>query len=52
MRMAARRSATSSSVSWKRSHRRNRKTDLEDSTLALLNGVTQPMQIQVFSTPT
>jgi alkyl hydroperoxide reductase subunit AhpF len=28
------------------------RTDLEDSTLALLNGVTQPMQIQVFSTPT
>ena len=28
------------------------KTDLEDGTLALLNGVTEPMQIQVFSTPT
>lgn len=28
------------------------KVELEDSTLALLNGVTEPMQIQVFSTPT
>jgi alkyl hydroperoxide reductase subunit AhpF len=28
------------------------KVDLEDSTLALLRGVTEPMQIQVFSTPT
>jgi alkyl hydroperoxide reductase subunit AhpF len=26
--------------------------DLEDGTLALLNGVSEPMQIQVFSTPT
>ena len=28
------------------------KTDLEDSTMTLLNGVTEPMHIQVFSTPT
>ena len=28
------------------------KVELEDSTLALLDGVTQPVQIQVFSTPT
>ena len=28
------------------------KLDLQDSTLALLNGVTKPLQIQVFSTPT
>src|SRR5262245_10603613 len=28
------------------------KVDLEDTTLALLNGVSEPMQIQVFSTPT
>ena len=28
------------------------KTDLEDSTMALLSGVTEPMHIQVFSTPT
>jgi alkyl hydroperoxide reductase subunit AhpF len=28
------------------------KVDLEDTTLALLDGVSEPMQIQVFSTPT
>lgn len=28
------------------------KTDLEDETMALLNGVTEPTHIQVFSTPT